>query len=219
MSTLALPNRPQPSTLVRCIQHGIWGCFFLVCLLYSGYAFYMGAVEILFRLGMLGAAPHRSISLLFVIHALLGGVALLMAPLQLNAYLLHRQRKLHRLLGRIYVVTIWLSSTSGLGLALFFDVTLAARIVLGLLAVLWFGTTSIAFLQVRQGQIATHREWMIRSVALSFFFVTFSVWVPGLAGSGLPVAISYPLAVFLSWSLNLLLAEWWIRRTRLPVCG
>jgi hypothetical protein len=55
---------------------------------------------------------------------------------------------------------------------------------------------------------------MIRSFSLSLFFVSFSFWVPGLTGTSLPEAISYPLAVFLSWSLNLLVAEAWIRHTR-----
>lgn len=217
MSSIVLPNHRQPSARVRLLQQGVWWCFFLVCALYSGYAFYMGTVEILFRLGLLAAAPHRSLTLLFVIHALLGGVALLIAPLQLNHKLSQKQRKLHRRLGRIYVGAIWLASTSGLWLAIVFDVSLAARIVLALLAILWFGTTTMALRRVRQGQIAAHREWMIRSVALSFFFVTFSIWVPGLAQSGLPEAISYPLAIFLSWSLNLLVAEGWIRRTRWPM--
>ena len=55
---------------------------------------------------------------------------------------------------------------------------------------------------------------MIRSFALSLFFITFSLWVPGLASTSLPHAIGYPLAIFLSWSLNLIVAEIWIRRTR-----
>lgn len=219
MSSIVLPNHRQPSALVRFIQQGVWWCFFLVCALYSGYAFYMGAVEILFRLGLPAAAPHRSISLLFVLHALLGGVALLIAPLQLHRTLLQKQRKLHLALGRIYVGAIWLASASGLALALVFDVSFAAKIVLGILAILWFGTTTMALLRVRQRQIAAHREWMIRSVALSFFFVTFSIWVPGLANSNLPAALRYPLAVFLSWSLNLFVAEGWIWWTRTPVRG
>jgi hypothetical protein len=53
---------------------------------------------------------------------------------------------------------------------------------------------------------------MYRSFALSFFFVTFSFWVDGLA-SLLPEDTAYPLAVFVSWSLNLLIAEIWIRRS------
>lgn len=224
MSSSVLPNRRQPPAFVRLLQQGVWWCLFLVCALYSGYAFYMGTVEILFRLGLLTTAPHRSLTMLFVIHALLGGVALLIAPLQLNAPLWQKRRGLHRLLGRIYVVAIWLASASGLGLSIVFDVSIAARVVLALLAILWFGTTTMGWLRIRQGQIAAHREWMIRSVALSFFFVTFSIWVPGLAASNLPEAVRYPLAVFLSWSLNLLVAEGWIGWTRLaarrePVTG
>ena len=217
MSSISLSNSQRLSPLARFWRQLVWWFFFLTCALYSGYAFYMAAVEILFRLGIAIEAPHRSISLVFVIHALLGGTALLLAPLQFNRTLLQKQRKLHRILGRIYVVTIWLSSASGLGLAIFFDVSIAARIVLGLVSILWFGATTVAFLRVRRRKIAEHREWMIRSFALSFFFVTFSLWVPGLASTNLPEAISYPLAVFLSWSLNLLVAEWWIRQTRKQV--
>lgn len=217
MRSIAWHNSRQPSPFIRWAQQGIWWFFFLICLLYSGYAFYMGAVEILLRLGIVAAAPHRSIGLIFVIHALLGGMALLIAPLQLNRTLLQKQRRVHRILGRIYVVTIWLSSASGLGLSIFFNVSIAARVVLGLLAILWFGITTIGFVRARQRRITEHREWMIRSFALSFFFVTFSFWVPGVASSNVLDPIRYPLAVFLSWSLNLLVAEWWIRMTRTSV--
>ena len=45
-------------------------------------------------------------------------------------------------------------------------------------------------------------------------FVTFSFWIPSLASTNLPETIVYPLAVFLSWGLNLIFAELWILRTR-----
>ena len=47
MRSIAWHNSRQPSPFVRWAQQGIWWFFFLICLLYSGYAFYMGAVEIL----------------------------------------------------------------------------------------------------------------------------------------------------------------------------
>jgi hypothetical protein len=81
-------------------------------------------------------------------------------------------------------------------------------------SLLWFTTTTVAFLRIRQGDVPRHREWMVRSFSLAFFFVTFSLWVPLLASTDLPDAIGYPLAVVLSWGLNLVAAEWWIRRTR-----
>jgi uncharacterized membrane protein len=192
----------------------VWWIFFLICAFYSGYAFYMGSVEIASLLGMAAEAPQRAAPLMFVVHAFSGGVALIIGPLQLNRRLFNRVRNLHRGLGRIYVGSIWISSIGGLWSAIFFEVEIAARIVFGVLALLWFATATIALLQIRNGKIAEHREWMIRSFSLSFFFVTFSVWAPGVASGNVANAIGYPLAVFLSWSLNLLVAEIWIRRTR-----
>lgn len=194
-----------------------WWIFFAICAFYSGYAFVMAAVEVLFRLGIAGAAVHRGVPMVFVVHAVAGGIVLISGALQLNRRILEKKRKLHRVLGRIYVGTIWISSIGGLWLTLFFDVSMAAKIALGLLSILWFGTTTIALWQIRRRRIAAHREWMLRSVALSFFFVTFSFWVPGLAGTSLPAAVSYPLAILLSWGLNLLVIELWIRRTRVQV--
>jgi hypothetical protein len=150
----------------------------------------------------------------FVAHALSGGLALIAGPLQFSRRILSKRRSIHRVIGRVYVGAIWISSLGALWSAIFFDVNLAAKIAFGILAILWFGTTTIAFLRIRNRQIQAHREWMIRSFALSLFFVTFSLWVPGLASTNLPEAIGYPLGVFLSWSLNLIVAEVWIRRTR-----
>lgn len=92
--------------------------------------------------------------------------------------------------------------------------SVAARIVFAAGSLLWFGTTTVAFVRIRRGRVLAHREWMIRSFSLAFFFVTGSLWMPILAGTALPAAIGYPLAVFLSWSLNLVAAELWVRRTR-----
>ena len=191
-----------------------WWIFFLVCTFYAFYAFYMGIIEILFQLGLVADAHSRAVPFMFIIHALSGGIVLISGPLQFNRRLLSKTQQIHRVLGRTYVTAIWISSIGGLWSAIFFEVDLAARIVFGVLSILWFSTTTIAFLRILKRDIAAHREWMIRSFSLSLFFVTFSFWVPGLTSTNLPEAISYPLAVFLSWSLNLMVAEVWIRYTR-----
>jgi hypothetical protein len=52
---------------------------------------------------------------------------------------------------------------------------------------------------------------MIRGFSLAFSFGTGSLWPLILAATALPPqAIGYPLGLFLSWRLNLLVAEWWI---------
>jgi uncharacterized membrane protein len=191
-----------------------WWIFFLISAFYGVFALYMGVVEVLSLAGVVEDAPHRAVPVVFVLHALSGGLALISGPLQFNRLILSRRRRIHRIVGRLYLGAIWISSLGALWSAIFFDVTLAAKLAFGLLSILWFGTTTIAYLRIRARQVKEHREWMIRSFALSLFFVTFSFWVPGLASTSLPEEIGYPLAIFLSWSLNLLLAELWMRRSR-----
>lgn len=197
--------------------HGLqrygWWLLFGLCVLYGLYALAIGGSEIAFRLGVLTEAKERSVPSVFVIHALSGAVVLVTGILQFNTTLRINKRRLHRLLGRVYVVMVWFASLGGLWLALFFNVGLIAQLIFVILALLWFGTTTLAFHFARQHKFKRHRAWMFRSFALSFFFVTFSFWVDGLE-SFLPKGLAYPLAVFVSWSLNLLIAEIWIRTTQ-----
>src|SRR5690606_20216949 len=53
---------------------------------------------------------------------------------------------------------------------------------------------------------------MMRSFSLSLIFVSFSIWEPLIAGSRTDGA--YGAAVTLSWALNLMVAEIWIRHPR-----
>jgi uncharacterized membrane protein len=189
----------------------------LICAFYSIYALVMGVTEILHLLGIVDDARTRAVPLVFIVHALSGSVVLISGPLQFNRLLRNKNRTLHRVIGQIYVGAIWLASVCGLWSALFFNVNIAAKLAFATLAILWFSTTTIAYLRIRNRKIREHREWMIRSFALSLFFVTFSFWTPGLASSNLPQAVAYPLGVFLGWFLNLIVAELWIRRTRTSV--
>lgn len=191
-----------------------WWVLFLTCIFYGVYAFYMGAAEILSQLGWATDAKYRAAPFMFVVHAFSGGVVLITGALQFNRALLKNNRPLHRLIGKIYVYAIWIVSVSAFWNAIFFDVVPLAKISFIALSILWFSTTTVSFLQIRKRKIKEHREWIIRSFSLSLFFVTFSFWVPGLTGTDLPYELAYPLAVFLSWALNLGLAEFWIRMNR-----
>jgi uncharacterized membrane protein len=188
----------------------------LVCAVYSLFALVAGVAAVLDWLGIGGQGPGRSAPPLFVLHALSGAVALLAGSLQLRlaTRIPGSRRRTHRRIGRIYLWTAWTTSLSSLAVAAFFDVSAAAKAAFAGVSLLWFATTTVAFLRIRQGDVLAHREWMIRSFSLAFFFVTGSLWPPILAATDLPQAIGYPLALFLSWSLNLVAAEWWIRRTR-----
>jgi Predicted membrane protein (DUF2306) len=188
----------------------------LICAFYAGFALVMAIGAVLDWLDSGWHGTGRSAPPLFVLHAISGTVALLAGSLQLRlaTRLLRGRRHLHRRIGQAYLWAAWITSLSSLAVAAFFDVSIAAKAMFATTSLLWFATTTVAFLRIRQGRVRQHREWMIRSFFLAFFFVTGSLWPPILAATPLPQAIGYPLALFLSWSLNLLAAQWWIYRTK-----
>ena len=176
-----------------------------MCVVYGAFAVDAAATETLSLLGLVDNAQARSVPGLFVVHALAGGVALTAGPLQLALAprLLTRAPRVHRTLGRTYVGAAWLTSGTGLGTALAFDVGLAGTLAFALWSVLWFGATTAALTHIRKGRITQHQEWMVRSVALSLVFAVFSAVQPVLVGTGLPRDVAYPHSVLTSVALIL----------------
>jgi hypothetical protein len=125
------------------------------------------------------------------------------------------------------VVAVWLASVTAIVDAASFHVTAVSKAIFVLTAILWFATTTVGLVRALQRRFAERHEWMVRSYSLSLFVVSFSILVPALAATALPTTVSYPLGLVLSTTLNLALAELWIRRHRggrspfhiLALCG
>jgi uncharacterized membrane protein len=107
-------------------------------------------------------------------HGLAGACALLLGPLQFSNGLRLRFRKLHRVLGRIYVTGVFIAAPLGVYIQYFEErmgksrsFTVAAVVD----AVLLTGTTAVALAFILKGKVQQHRQWMTRSfgVALVFF--------------------------------------------------
>jgi uncharacterized membrane protein len=107
-------------------------------------------------------------------HGLAGACALLLGPLQFSNRLRLRFRKLHRVLGRIYVTGVFIAAPLGVYIQYFEErmgksrsFTVAAVVD----AVLLTGTTAVALAFILKGKVQQHRQWMTRSfgVALVFF--------------------------------------------------
>lgn len=81
----------------------------------------------------------------------------------------------------------------------------------GTLAFVWMLTAALAFVRARQRRFAEHRAWMMRSYSLTFAAATVR-----LVGLPLLVLTRDPIVAvtctFWSWILNLMVAEWLIRR-------
>ena len=117
---------------------------------------------------------------LIIPHVIGGVTALLSGPLQFSSRIRRRNPKFHRVLGRIYVLSVFIAAPLAVIMsnhrhdprAIHF---VAANIVQ---AGTWLLVTAAAFLTARNRHFQQHREWMIRSYAVTFTFVGTRVLQP-----------------------------------------
>ena len=121
-----------------------------------------------------------TILLLIVPHILAGSIALLSGPLQFSSRFRQLRPRFHRVLGRVYVVSVFIAAPLGIVLALHRH---DARAVHWVAAVVvqsgaWMLTTAAAFLAAWNRHYPRHREWMVRSYAVTLTFVGTRVLQP-----------------------------------------
>jgi uncharacterized membrane protein len=149
-------------------------------------------------------------------HALFASIALLVGPFQFHRGILIRWRIVHRYLGIVYILAAVIGSgLVGSYMAWHSYGGWITHSGFGLLALGVLITTSLAYIKIRMGEVAAHREWMIRSYALIFGAVTLRVWLPILVilyhGQFQP---AYRWVAWVSWVPNLVAVEWYLRRSR-----
>lgn len=152
-------------------------------------------------------------NLSFYTHISLGGLALLIGWLLFLKKLRAKHLHLHRLIGKIYIISILLSSLSGYYIA--YHATGGIYAVYGFsgMSTAWLLTTIIAYKAIRVGDIKKHERWMIRSYAVTFTGVTFRLWMPFLIiAFQMDFLEAYPISAWISWMTNLLVAELILRK-------
>jgi len=105
---------------------------------------------------------------LLIPHTLAGIFALLIGPINFSSRIRQRHLQLHRVLGRIYVASVFIGAFTGIALA-------AGRPGLpgtSMQAAAWIVCTTAAIVTARNRQISQHRQWMVRSYAVTFTFVS-----------------------------------------------
>lgn len=103
-------------------------------------------------------------------HGVGGALALLLAPFQFSERLRRRYLRLHRVLGRLYVIGVVAAAPIAIPIAIIQGppaLVMAASIQSGG----WLLTTAIGLYSIRAGNIQQHREWMIRSYPFAMVFV------------------------------------------------
>ena len=105
---------------------------------------------------------------LLIPHVLAATFALLIGPINFSSRIRQRHLQLHRVLGRIYVISVFIGAATGVALA-------AGSPGLpgtSMQAAAWIVCTAAALITARNGQIVQHRQWMVRSYAVTFTFVS-----------------------------------------------
>lgn len=160
-------------------------------------------------------AALRAVMPWAVVAHLAGGLtALALGPWQLNARLRARTIRVHRWLGRVYVVAVVIGSVGALALAPSSQEGLVTHLGFGLLAVLWLAATLQAYRRIRARDQESHRRWMIRSFAMTLAAVTLRIYLGLGLGLGIPFRDTYQTVAWLCWVPNLVVAEWLVLRTR-----
>jgi predicted membrane protein DUF2306 len=169
--------------------------------------------------GLLSSKPPAILksqvwNFLFYQHIIFGGLALLTGWSQFSRKVRSRYISIHRMLGKVYVISCLLSGMAGFYLAFHATGGWVATLGFGGLALSWLFATSKAFVLIRQKQITSHQEWMLRSYALTFAAVTLRIWLPLGQILQYDFVSAYLVISWLCWVPNLAVAEWLVRRRR-----
>ncbi len=123
-------------------------------------------------------AQHYEPALKFLlIHGFFGALALLLGIFQLSNRLRARYLRVHRGLGYIYVVSVFVAAPFAVPVAMKID-SLSLVAASGAQSLGWMVTTAIALYCVRNGNIVQHRRWMIRSYFFAMVFTVARIIIP-----------------------------------------
>jgi hypothetical protein len=163
-----------------------------------------------------GFAAHP---LLTLIHIIPGLLFMLLAPLQFAKRLRTGYPQAHHVIGYIVLISgLIIGST-----ALIMGFTMAVGGITETLAVTLYGIAFLfslvkAYLHIIKREIALHREWMIRAVAIGLAVSTtrpiVGVFFATSRFTGLTVQQFFGVAFWIAFTLHVIVAEVWIRRTR-----
>ena len=152
----------------------------------------------------------------FFTHVYVSVFSLLAGLIEFSKTVQNKFTKLHRIYGYVYVIIIlFLGAPSGLIMSFYANGGWIAQSSFAILSVIWWLTTYFAVKEARNRNWKKHELWMIRSYALTLSAVTLRGWkvilVPLIEASPMEL---YRLVAWLSWTLNLLIAELIIRRKK-----
>ncbi len=121
-----------------------------------------------------------TIPFLIIPHVLAGIVAFVTGPIQFSSRVRRTYPQFHRILGRIYVCAVFVAAPLAIIMSNHRGDPRAIHFVVATFvqAGTWLIVTAAAFVTARNRHFQKHREWMVRSYAVTFTFVGTRVLQP-----------------------------------------
>lgn len=175
------------------------------------------------RFGLLSSKSAELLSnnlwnITFYGHIVFGGLALLIGWLQFSRKLRRTNIILHRRIGKIYVISVLISSICGFYIALFATGGIISMIGFISLDIIWLTMTVLGFLTIIKKDIESHKKLMIYSYSACFAAVTLRIWLPILEISIGNFIIAYRVVAWLSWVPNIMFA-YYLTNIKKPVAN
>ena len=150
----------------------------------------------------------------FYTHIMLGGLALLIGWLQFIPKLRKRNWKMHRQIGRVYVIAASLSAVAAIYIAVYATGGIIATLGFMGLGITWLYTTLRAYVTIKNKQIVQHQKMMTYSYAACFAAVTLRVYLPLLILLLHDFTTAYLIIAWLCWLPNLVVAYFITKRLK-----
>jgi len=150
----------------------------------------------------------------FFVHVYASMWALLAGFTQFSSKVQSFYPRVHRTFGYIYVIDVLLiTGPAGLLMGFYANGGLPSKISFVTLAIGWIVFTAMALVKAKKGDFESHRNFMIRSYALTLSAVTLRAWKWSITNSfELPPMDVYRAVAWLGWVPNIIVAELLIRR-------
>lgn len=170
---------------------------------------------------MPAAARFDASPLPVVVHILSASLYAILGPFQFATGFRRRRPSWHRAVGRLLVLCGLMVGLSGLWMTLFYPhpagdgkLLYALRLLFGSAMVV---SIVLGFAVILRGNVIRHRAWMMRGYAIGLGAGTQVLTL--LGGElilGPPSELSRALLMGLAWVINLAVAEWAIRKRKVP---
>lgn len=153
----------------------------------------------------------------FYLHVYTAIFCLIAGFTQFNPFLLKYFKKVHSIIGKLYVFIILIAAApSGFFIGLFANGGLYSKLAFILLASLWLFYTCKAYIEIKRGRIASHKKYMLRSFALTFSAISLRLWKVLLVYLFQPAPMDvYQIVAWLGWVPNLIIIEFYISKLKL----